>query len=214
VPETPTPQTTAKPLRVRPDALTPEQVEAIRVRRLPLVNGIPYEPPTAHIYFSDYLHDTYGLNGFIRSNIRALYNQALDEPKEWDTDFEGYGQRYISSEGVTVINGNVRLGMEFLFHEDLRYIPCHGCSIKRKIANAWLAEFTARHGADGHRTFTLTPVVADFSGPIIAHSLWYPHFDPFAGVVATRTVFATRVGLHLVQEFLPQRHKNSKNAPK
>ena len=49
-------------------------------------------------------------------------------------------------------------------------------------------EFTARHSRDGHRFFTLTPVVADFSGPIIAHAVWYPNgFNPFGGVVATRT---------------------------
>lgn len=65
--------------------------------------------------------------------MRALYTQARDEPSGWGTDIAGYGQRYASSEGITVINGNVRLGMEFLFHEDLRYYPCRGCTVKRRL---------------------------------------------------------------------------------
>ena len=187
-------------------ALTPSQ-QAAALRPVYLINGVPYVRPTTRDFFVDYAKDTYGLNGFIRSTARALYTEARGEPSGWDTDIAGYGQRQGSAEAVTVINGNVRLGMEFLFHEDLRYYPCRGCSVKRKIGNALLAEFTARHDKDGRRFFTLTPVISDFSGPIIAHSVWYPGgVDPFAGVVATRTVFATRVGLHLFQEFKPHRH--------
>jgi hypothetical protein len=196
----------AKTLQARP-ALAPAQQRAAQNQApVYLINGAPYVRPTTHDLFVDYANDTYLLNGFVRSTVRALYTQARDEPDEWGTDIAGYGQRYASSEGITVINGNVRLGMELLFHEDLRYYPCRGCSIKRKIGNALLAEFTARHDSDGHRFFTLTPVISDFSGPIIAHSVWYPNYDPFGGVVATRTVFATRVGLHLFQEFRPHRH--------
>ncbi len=73
------------------------------------------------------------------------------------------------------------------------------------------SEVTARHDSDGHRFFTLTPAIADFSGPIIAHSAWYPDFNPFGGVVATRTVAATRVGSHLFTEFvLERRHHDRK----
>jgi hypothetical protein len=146
--------------------------------------------------------------------VRALYSEIRGKPSGWGTDFPGFAQRFGSAAAVSAINGNVRYGMEELFHEDLRYIPCHGCNLKHKIENALLAEITARHDADGHRFFTLTPTIADFSGPIIAHSLWYPSgFDPFAGVVATRTVFATRVGLHLFREIVLERfHKDPKEA--
>jgi len=207
-PEAPVPAP-SKSLQQHP-AATPSpqaQQQAASLHPVFLINGVPYVRPTTHDLLVDYAKDTYGLNGFIRSTARALYTEARDEPSGWGTDIAGYGQRQGSAEAVTVINGNVRLGMEFLFHEDLRYYPCRGCSIKRKIGNALLAEFTARHDSDGHRFFTLTPVISDFSGPIIAHSVWYPGgVDPFAGVVATRTVFATRVGLHIFQEFRPRRH--------
>ena len=178
--------------------------------KLAIVNGRPYEPPTQRQQFVAYLKDSYGLVGLPSTTVRALYSEARDKPDEWGQDLPGFMQRFAASAGVTAINGNVRYGMEELFHEDLRYIPCHGCRAKKKIENALLAEITARHDSDGHRFFTLTPTVADFSGPIIAHSLYYPGgVDPGAGAVAARTIFATRIGGHLFTEFvLERRHKD------
>ncbi len=205
-----TQQAKPKSLQVRP----PQQFPSAPTpsgRQPVMINGRPYQRPTQHQFFVDYLRDSYGLPALARSSIRTVYNQGLDQPSGWGQDGTGLAQRFGSNLGITAISGNVRYGMEELFHEDLRYIPCHGCSAKRKIENALLAEITARHDSDGHRFFTLTPTVADFSGPIIAHVLWYPPANnpAFAGVVGTRTVFATRVGSHLFREFvLERRHKD------
>jgi hypothetical protein len=200
------PQPVAHPLKVR---------DPNELREAPaVVNGRPYQPPTQRQYVHDYLQDSYGLPAMARTTVRTLYNFGLKQPSGWGQDFPGFMQRFGSNAAITAINGNVRLGMEELFHEDLRYIPCHGCNAKHKIENALLAEFTARHARDGHRFFTLTPVVADFSGPIIAHAAWYPSgFNPFGGVVATRTVFATRVGGHLFREFVWERRHYDPHEP-
>jgi len=187
---------------------TPEQsAEARRVRSLAIINGRPYQQPTQKDKLHAYFVDTYGLPGDAGTTIRALYSQARGRPEGWGQDWPGFGQRFGSSAAVTTINGTVRLGMEELFHEDLRYIPCHGCPIKKKIENALLAEITARHDSDGHRFFTLTPTISDFSGPIIVHTAWYPGNagSPIDGVVSARLVFATRVGSHLFQEFVWER---------
>jgi hypothetical protein len=184
------------------------------VPRPVMINGRPYMPPTQRELFFSYLNDSYGTTAFANSTVRAVYSEIRGKPTGWGTDFPGFAQRYGSAVAVSAINGNVRYGMEEIFHEDLRYIPCHGCTVKHKVENALLAEITARHDRDGHRFFTLTPVVADFSGPIIAHCIWYPGgFDPFAGVVATRTVFATRVGLHLFREFVLERRHHDLKEP-
>jgi hypothetical protein len=190
---------------------TPEALEAARISALTRVNGRPYVQPTHKDQFYDYLRDSYGWPAFARSTARALYSEARGGPSGWGQDFPGFSQRFGSNVAITAIDGNVRYGMETVFHEDMRYIPCHGCSVKRKIANALLAEVTARHDSDGHRFFTLTPAIADFSGPIIANAFWYPNHDPFGGVVGTRTVAAARVGGHLFTEFVwERRHHDPK----
>jgi hypothetical protein len=206
-----TPQLSSRPV------LTPAQeAERIRISKLALVNGVPYDQPSTKDTVLDYVSDTYGWSALARTGVRAFYAQMravyVDTPtaNSWGTDFPGFMQRFGSAAGVTAINGNVRLGMELLFHEDLRYIPCHGCKAKDKIVNALLAEITARHDESGRRFFTLTPTIADFSGPIIAHATWYPQFDPMAGVISTRLVFATRVGQHLFQEFIWERRHHDR----
>jgi hypothetical protein len=180
--------------------------------KLAFINGRPYQQPTRKELFHNYLESIYGPWGVTSTTVRALYAEARGKPKGWGTDAAGFGQRYGSAEAVTAINASVRYGMENIFREDLRYLPCHGCTVKHKIENALLAEITARHETDGHRFFTLTPVVADFSGPIITHTLWYPGSasGPFSGVVAARTVFATRIGLHVFQELVLERKHHDK----
>ncbi len=183
-------------------------------RRL-LVNGRPYVHPTQHDLLRNYVSDTYGLPGLARTLVRATYAEARGKPSGWGQDPAGYGQRFGSSAAVTAINGTVRYGFENLFHEDLRYLPCHGCRWPRKLENAFLAEITARHEDDGHRVFSLTPTIADMSGPIIAHTLWYPGASagPEEGAVTARTVFATRIGAHLFQEFVwERRHHHERGA--
>jgi hypothetical protein len=185
--------------------------EATRIAALGSINGAVYDQPSHKDQFLDYLRDSYGLPAFARTGVRSLYAEGRDKPSGWSQDFTGYMQRLGSDAAITAIDGNVRFGMETVFKEDMRYIPCHGCSIRRKIQNALLSEVTARHDVDGHRFFTLTPAIADFSGPIIANYSWYPSHDPVDGVVATRTVAATRVGSHLFTEFvLERRHHDRK----
>ncbi len=201
------------PLQARPQQTTEEQVEALRISKLKVIHGRPYDDPSERDIFRGYLSDTYGVTALAGTSVRALYAQARGKPEGWGTDWAGFGQRFGSSAAITVINGNVRYAMEEIFREDLRYLPCHGCSFKHKIENVLLAEITARHDVDGHRFFTLTPTVADFSGPIIAHTLWYPGAaaGPLAGTVSARTVFATRIGIRLFQEFvMERRHKDVK----
>ena len=178
-----------------------------------LVDGAVYQRPSSHDFFKDYVRDTYGLPAIAATTIRAVYAQGTNKPAQWTQDWPGFGDRFGSSAGQTIISGNVRYGMEMAFKEDLRYYPCHHCSVKGKIENALLAEITARHDIDGHRFFTLTPTVADFSGPIIAHTIWYPgpNQGPLAGVVSARTYFATRVGSHLFREFVLDRRHKAKN---
>jgi len=210
VPDAPVPAQT-KQLSPRPPQTPAEAAEALRISKLAIINGRPYDQPSTHDTLIDYYKDTYGLPALARTSARALYGEIHaiyfedSSNAPWGTDFPGFMQRFGSAAGVTVIDGNVRLGMELLFHEDLRYLPCHGCRKRDKILNVLLAEVTARHDENGHRFFTLTPTIADFSGPIISHSIWYPNFDPMAGVIATRLVFATRMGQRIFQEFVWER---------
>jgi len=211
LPEAPIPQQAASSSSAQ-SGLSEHPASTTMQPAVVMVNRRPYTPPTQHDLIRAYWRDTYGLSGWANTTIRASYSQARGKPSGWGQDWPGFGQRFGSSTAVTSINGTVRLGMEELFHEDLRYIPCHGCSAKHKIENALLSEITARHETDGHRVFSLTPTISDFAGPIIVHTAWYPGASatPIDGVISARVVFATRIATHLMREFvLERRHKDT-----
>lgn len=178
-----------------------------------MINGRPYKRPTPKEQFRDYLRDTYEWPALARASVRAAYAQGVDKPVEWGQDWPGFGQRFGTAAATTVIDGNVRYGMEMLFKEDLRYIPCHGCSAKKKLENALLAEITARHDSDGHRFFTLTPTITDMTGPIIANAWWVPDHTAIDGFVGSRLIFATRIGGHLFSEFVLERRHHDVKLP-
>jgi len=208
VPNAPTERT----LQQRPQR-TSEEIEDARVASLQRINGRPYVQPTHKEQFKDYLRDSYGLPAFARSTVRTLYNQAQDGPSGWGQDFPGFMQRFGSNVAITAIDGNVRYGMETIFHEDMRYIPCHGCSIHRKVENALLAEVTARHDTNGHRFFTITPTLSDMSGPMIANSVWIPGHTTINGFYGSRLIFAYRIGGHLFTEFVLERRHHDPKLP-
>jgi hypothetical protein len=198
-----------------PDGLPPADPEPfIKATRVsPTVNGRPYVRPTPKEQFSDYVKNTYGLPALAFTSVRSTIAQGRGKPNGWAQDWPGFGQRFGSAAATTVIDGNVRYGMEMLFREDMRYIPCHGCSVKRKIENALLAEITARHDSDGHRFFTLTPTVSDMVGPIVANSVWVPGHTAIDGFIGSRLVFATRIGGHMFSEFVSERRHRDPKLP-
>jgi hypothetical protein len=187
---------------------------AIKSKNAPvMINGRPYVRPTPKEQFDDYAKNTYGWPALAFTSIRVSIAQARGKPEEWGQDWPGFGQRFGSASATTAIDGNVRYGMEMLFKEDMRYIPCHGCSIHRKIENALLAEVTARHDTNGHRFFTLTPTLSDMSGPMIANSVWIPGHTTIDGFTGSRLIFAYRIGGHLFTEFVLERRHHDPKLP-
>jgi hypothetical protein len=187
---------------------------AINPKNAPvMINGRPYVRPTPREQFDDYAKNTYGWPALAFTSVRASVAQGRGKPDEWGQNWPGFGQRFGSASATTVIDGNVRYGFEMLFKEDMRYIPCHGCSIHKKLENALLAEITARHDTNGHRFFTITPTLADMSGPMIANSVWIPGHTTIDGFIGSRMTVAYRIGGHLFTEFVLERRHHDPKLP-
>jgi len=185
-----------------PQAVTPYATRA-------MVNGRPYFQPTNHQQLKAYEHDlVLGPRPYIHAAIRATIEQVKTIPVGWGQDFPGFLQRYGSAFGEAGIDTSVRYGLAHVLHEDVRYLICHKCSVGEKFANAALYEVTARHGADGHRTFSMTPIVASFSGPMVAYAAWYPPgYDSKMAIKHVPFGIVTRFLFNSVREFLFDRDK-------
>jgi hypothetical protein len=175
---------------------------------LPIVNGRHYRPQTEGERFHFFVKSAVSPGAFGGALYTATYRQLRDRPDPiyWPTDAEGFGKRFGAAYGQRLINQGTRYTFGALLHEDNRYLVCHGCSMHDKIWNALLADFTARHGADGHRTASPTGILSGFSGSLVAFAFWYPNQDPNftiqRGTTNALTGFGTRPASHFAAEIL------------
>src|SRR5271168_371305 len=58
---------TVKPLSTRPVQTPEEAAEALRISRLAIINGRPYDQPSLHDTLIDYTKDTYGWSALART---------------------------------------------------------------------------------------------------------------------------------------------------
>jgi len=165
------PSNTADPA---PDSTFSPPDPTLPTATLPIVNGRPYRKPTPHQVLHAYENDLIGVRPVLHAAVRAGIEQIRPNPVGWGQDFPGYLQRFGSAYGEAAIDNSVRFGLGSLLHEDVRYLICHHCHAGAKFANAALYEVTARHGVDGHRVFSPTPIAASLSGPLVAYNAWYP----------------------------------------
>jgi hypothetical protein len=167
----------------------------------------PYQKPTRLEDLIAYRRELIGPRPFLAAAVRSGIEQARTVPVGWGQDFPGYLQRYGSAYAESAIDSTVRFSLASVFHEDVRYLPCRQCSFSAKFQNAVLAECTARHGDDGHRTLSATPILAGFSGPLVAYNAWYP--PGYTSAQAARHAslgFTTRIAFHLIRELLFDKH--------
>ncbi len=187
---------------ILPDAPLPAFVTPEAPDDTTFVNGRVYHKPTRREDLRAYEHEIIGPRPFIGAAIRASFEQIKPVPTGWGQDFPGYIQRYGSAYGEFAIDSSVRYVLAGALHEDVRYLICHKCAAGAKLSNAVLSEFTARHGEDGNRTFSLTPLAAEFSGPLVAYAAWYPP-GYTEGDAAKHAMFnlGFRIVGHVVREF-------------
>ena len=191
-----------------PDGQTPRQSSLTTApdnNPLPIVNHRHYRPPTQGERLRTFLKDSLGPGAFIGSGIGSAINFQQNHPPEWGQDAAGYGQRFAASFGQNAIQSATLYVLSNAFHEDTRYLICHNCTMHDKLMNALLSDVTARHGADGHRSFSVTPIAAGFTGPIVSYSSWYPNDPDYTTARGARTAaigFAVRPAAHFALELV------------
>ena len=200
---------TAAAAQTLPDA--PSAMPAGERNSLPILNGRHYRPPTAGEQLRTLERRVFGVGPVGGSLFSATIQFARDRPDPlyWNTDAAGFGKRFGAAYGQRVINAGTRYTLGALLHEDNRYILCHACSLRSKLANALLADVTARRGPEGHRVFSPTGIAAGMSGSLVAYAFWYPNQDPDytigRGARNALIGFGTRPATHFALELLDGR---------
>jgi hypothetical protein len=152
----------AEPLVDAPVAAAPEQQHWTYVR------------PTEKERFKNYLFDAFGPNPILGAAFSAGLNQATNVPPEWEQGAAGYGRRFGSHYGISVVSTTTRYGLSKLLNEDSLYYQCECRGVFPRLRHALLSTLTARRGEDGHRVFSVPALVAPYAGTMVATYGWYP----------------------------------------
>lgn len=133
-----------------------------------------YLRPTDGTKFNNYLFDAYGPYPIAGAALAAGINQLSNAPPEWRQGSEGFGKRFGSDFAIAAVGTTTRFGLAEAFKEDTLYYRCECSGVWPRMNHAVTSTFTARHGEDGHRVFSLPAVLAPYAGSMTAVYGWYP----------------------------------------
>jgi len=165
--------------------------------------GPIYVRPTQRTKINNYIFDTFGPYPIAGAAITAGMNQFDNSPPEWKQGFTGYSKRFGSSYGMVGIGTTTRYALAQLFREDTLYYRCECTGAFPRFSHAVISTLTGRRGADGHRVFSMSSLVAPYAGSMTAVYGWYPkRFGVVDGLRLGSYSLLTYMGGNVVLEFL------------
>jgi hypothetical protein len=160
--------------------------------------------------FSDrlkiYAHSFISPQFYIGPALGAGIGQWDDRPHEWGEGAEGYGLRYGSGFGRSVISNTIALGVASVDHEDTRFFQSNEHGVWRRTRHAVIETFVARTGSGGSM-----PAYSTFTGvygaAFIANAWQPPSVDNIHDAFLRGTTgLLSNVGWHVFEEFWPDIH--------
>ncbi len=133
-----------------------------------------YTRPNPAARLHAYVFDAFGPYPILGAAAVAGVSQAMNTPPEWKQGAAGYGKRFGSDFGIAAISTTTRYAMAAALKEDTLYYRCECRGVLPRLSHAVVSTFTARHGLDGHRAFSISAVAAPYAGTLAGVSAWYP----------------------------------------
>jgi hypothetical protein len=143
-----------------------------------------YSRPTHRVMVANYVFDAFGPYPLVGAGVVASIGQFTNSPPEWHQGVEGYAKRFGSDFTIAATATTTRYGLSQALKEDNLYYRCECSGVSHRFRHAVLSTVTARHGQDGHRTFSFSALVAPYAGSTLAVYGWYP--DRFGAKDALR----------------------------
>ncbi|MGI8989778.1 MAG: hypothetical protein ACR2I2_09365 [Bryobacteraceae bacterium] len=141
---------------------------------------------------------------FLREGISAGFQQALNTPSEWGQGAEGFGRRYASSVGSTILRQSITFGLDSTLREDPRYFRSGKTKVSDRVKGA-LVQTLICHTDSGGRSFAFARVGGTFGAELISNA-WRPRSvnGPGDALVRAGSSMAVSAGTNLLQEFFPE----------
>jgi hypothetical protein len=181
-------------------------------------NGLPDAPSSQkapagdarYLSLNDRLH-IYGEavfrpNSLIAPGLGASFGQWQTWPPEWGPGGSIYASQMASRISRQAASESIRFALAAFDGEDPRYHRAEETGLFNRTRHVLVESFTSQT-ADGRRMPAFSRFAGAYGSAFLS-TAWCPqaHYDPNWALQRGSSVFASSVGLQLVQEFIPQKY--------
>ena len=131
----------------------------------------------------------------------AGLSTARNSPEEWGPHWDGFGKRFASNIGRSVMKNTMMYGLDETFKLDSYYHRSQKRDTGSKIWNAVISPVTARNET-GKRVFGFPRVFSTYASSVIVSETWYPGTNYKDGLVNATKTLGINVGFNLIKEFI------------
>ena len=123
-------------------------------------------------------------------------------PREWGVHWNGFGKRFASNVGKSVIGNTTRYALEEAFKLDSHYYRSTKKNAASRIKNALISPLAARTTA-GKLAFGFPSIIGTYTAQIAAVEIWYPkRYGWQAGLRSGTISIGTEMLFNLFREFI------------
>ncbi|MBZ5697704.1 MAG: hypothetical protein LAN18_04075 [Acidobacteriia bacterium] len=139
--------------------------------------------------------------------LGAGIGQADNTPPEWGQGGAGYGRRFASGYGRSVIGRTIGFGVAAVDHEDPRFVPSNKSGLWRRTRHAVVGTFVSRTNSGG--TMPAYSRFAGVYGAAFIGNAWEPPSQDHIHKALERgsTALLSSVGWRVLAEFWPDIRK-------
>lgn len=136
-------------------------------------NQATYVRPNAVKRFRRFVMNTVGPFSWVGIAAGSGFSTIVNEPDEWGRSTKGFGKRFASGFGKSVIRNTTMYGMDEAFKLDSHFYRSKKRDVGSRVANAFLSTLTARK-SNGKRTVGAPRIIGTYTANIIAAEAWFP----------------------------------------
>lgn len=131
-----------------------------------------YVRPDKDVRLRRYVMSMFGPSALGIRAARAGISTWDNSPIEWGSHWDGFGKRFASSTGESIIRNTAIYGLDEAFKLDSHYYRSSG-GFGSKIKNAVTSPFIARN-QHGKKVFGFPATVGRYAAPMISNEAWFP----------------------------------------
>ena len=161
-----------------------------------------YTRPDSKTRFKRYVNSMFGPMALGKRVVSSGYGTWRNSPVEWGDKWEGFGKRFASGTGKSVIKSTTQYALEEAFKIDSHYYRSQNKSAKGKIKNALMGPFIARNKY-GARVISYPRLIGTYTAHVVAAETWYPSRYSWKNGLKSGTMsLGMSAAFNLVKEFI------------